>query len=501
MNETYQNLQVCFGDLHNHCGLSYGRGTLAEALHNARLQLDFASVTPHALWPDMPVDDPRLDYLVAYHQYGFRAAAENWPGYLEAIEAANQPGRFVTFPSYEWHACAYGDHCIYYKEGRGQTILDAPDLPSLRRKLAALTTPAMLIPHHIGYKQGFRGINWDAFSEQLSPVVEIFSFHGCSESSTGPYPYLHSMGPRDVGSCAQAGWAAGHCFGVIGSTDHHSAFPGSYGSGCMGVWAEALTRDAIWQAITQRRTYALTGDRILLKVTLNGQPMGAVCPPNPVRQIAVAVSGGDAIDMIEVLLNNRIIHRESPLPPRAENEGRYKIHLEAGWGESSKPTPWDMAVGVSGGKLLSVEPRFRGRIGDRTPPDGNYADTDWSQTGPNRIHFTTRTQPNPTPLTPAAQGLCLEVEGDDRTHLWAEIGGEKYEHRLADLMDGARTHYLGGFVSPAICFHRAVPAAAFEHEMRVTHQRPVPKGRDWYTVRVRQRNEQWAWSSPIWIGK
>ena len=44
----YQNLGVFFGDLHNHCGLSYGRGSLEDALQNARLQLDFASVTMHA---------------------------------------------------------------------------------------------------------------------------------------------------------------------------------------------------------------------------------------------------------------------------------------------------------------------------------------------------------------------------------------------------------------------------------------------------------------------
>ena len=56
-------------------------------------------------------------------------------------------------------------------------------------------------------------------------------------------------------------------FGLIGSTDHHSAFPGSHGFGRVAVWAESLSREAIWQAIRARRTYALTGDRI--EVMLN----------------------------------------------------------------------------------------------------------------------------------------------------------------------------------------------------------------------------------------
>ena len=46
---TYQNLQVFYGDLHPHCGISYGHGSLEDALRNAKEQLDFCSVTGHAL--------------------------------------------------------------------------------------------------------------------------------------------------------------------------------------------------------------------------------------------------------------------------------------------------------------------------------------------------------------------------------------------------------------------------------------------------------------------
>jgi hypothetical protein len=50
------------------------------------------------------------------------------------------------------------------------------------------------------------------------------------------------MGPRDGRSTAQYGLAQGNVFGLIGSTDHHSAYPGSYGHGRLGVWATELTR-------------------------------------------------------------------------------------------------------------------------------------------------------------------------------------------------------------------------------------------------------------------
>jgi hypothetical protein len=53
-------------------------------------------------------------------------------------------------------------------------------------------------------------------------------------------------------------------------------------------------------------------------------------------------------------------------------------------------------------------------------------------------------------------------------------------------------------MAPAFYFQRAVPAAEYRCAFSLEHQ-PATGQRDWYTVRVRQRNGQWAWSSPIWV--
>lgn len=495
----YQNLELFYGDLHNHCGLSYGHGSFEDAVKNAQLQLDFASVTLHAAWPDIPTEDKRLDYLVNYHKLGFAKALENWSNYLQQVEDNNENGKFVMFPSYEWHSNQYGDHCIYYKQGVDQPILEVPDLRSLRNALHQLPTESFLIPHHIGYKQGFRGINWSTFSQELSPVVETFSFHGSSESSVGPYPYLHTMGPRHEQSCAQYGWSQGNIFGVIGSTDHHNAFPGSYGSGRLGVWSESLTRDAVWQAIKKRHTYTLTGDRIELLFSLNGCMMGDNCPSNDERQITVDVLGGDTIDYIEVLHNNRIIHRECPPPPKNEGD-HFKVYLELGWGEEPKDTLWDMDFQVSNGKICGVEPRFRGFASQGEPEGNNYAYTHWEQHSPSHVHFNTKTRPNPSLHTAATEGMSFEIQGDRNTQIVFSVNEHQYRHPLSDIFHGSRTHYLSGFVSPAICLHRAVPQSEYQHHFTFSHHHQASQ-RDWYYVRVRQRNNQWAWSSPIWLEK
>ena len=254
MTNLKQNFSVYYGDIHNHCNLSYGKGTLAEAFHNARLQLDFVSVTLHGYWDDLPQDDPNLDYLVEYHEIGFERAAQAWDGYKSATEAANETGKFITFPSFEWHSMQYGDHCAYFRDSAPSEIFRVAYVEELREKLRAHGSPSFMIPHHVGYKRGFRGINWDAFTSELSPVVEIMSFHGTSEHSDASPPYLHAMGPSDYHSTIQYALAQGHIFGFIGSTDHHSAHPGTYGYGKIGVWAENLDRKSIWEAIENRRT-------------------------------------------------------------------------------------------------------------------------------------------------------------------------------------------------------------------------------------------------------
>jgi hypothetical protein len=354
-----------------------------------------------------------------------------------------------------------------------------------------------IIPHHIGYKRGYRGINWAEFSERLSPVAEIFSFHGLSESTEGPYPYLHSMGPRQQMGTAQYGWSLGKKFGVIASTDHHNAFPGSYGYGRLAVWAKARTRDAIWEAIARRRTYALTGDNIELAFSLNDRVMGESCPPNPERRLAVQVRGSSAIDYVDILHNNRVIHRECVLPSPAGRQP-VKVYLELGWGEDPNPTPWEVDLEVSGGKLIRVEPHLRGYGPKDTPKDEQFAYTHWRQDRPNHVCLQTLTRENPSVHTAATEGLVLEIDGGDETVIRAQVNGQQIIQPVAELRDGARSYHLGGFVSPAICFHRAVPENEFALDFDFIH-RQRSNQQDWYYVRVRQKNDQWAWSSPIWV--
>ena len=91
---SLKGLKVFWGDVHNHCNVTYGHGDLSDALAAAEQQLDFVSVTPHALWPDIPGEnDPRLNWVIGYHTEAFRRLrAGGYDKYLAAVRAANRPG-------------------------------------------------------------------------------------------------------------------------------------------------------------------------------------------------------------------------------------------------------------------------------------------------------------------------------------------------------------------------------------------------------------------------
>jgi hypothetical protein len=93
----------------------------------------------------------------------------------------------------------------------------------------------------------------------------------------------------------------------------------------------------------------------------------------------------------------------------------------------------------------------------------------------------------------------MQIEGDSQTRLIVSGNGLEFVQPIVDLCKGARSYHIGGFVSPALSLHRAVPETETSYRFGFLHHK-CSNRRDWYTVRVRQRNDQWAWSSPIWVG-
>jgi hypothetical protein len=497
-------MQLYWGDLHSHCSISYGHGTVGQALARARQQLDFCSVTGHAFWPDMPTDRRVYADIIDYHTAGFARLARNWRKLLDQQAAASEPGKFLVLPSYEWHSCAYGDHNVY-APGPELPLEDAADLPALRQ--VARRNGAIVIPHHIGYAAGYRGIDWRHFREEITPFVEIFSLHGCSESDAAPFPMLHDMGPRDFGSTAEAGWQLGHRFGIIASTDHHSAYPGSHGDGRLGVFATALTREALWEALRARRVFAATGDRLDARLFLNDAWIGSTVHAPGRRHLRIQVRGSDALDRVELLKNGRILKRFFP-QPSDRDAGNLpaisRLRLTWGWGRKENRVDWQARLTLSEGRIRVVETCFSGppvvapihQVGDAEVADPEDLPHAVTETGERSLAWRSQTIGNLSMRHGTTQALSLELEAPLSARLTVEVNRQRYVHSLGDLLHAARCHYLRGWLSEAIRIGPLVPQGECVVDAEVDdlpHQ-----DMDHYRLRVAQANGQWAWLTPIW---
>jgi len=489
---------------------------LDAALAHARDTLDF--------WP------------IAYYPYTYsftgdwrtehwRPAAEvdaAWRSICEMARRGNHDGELVVFPGFEWQGDGrQGDHNVFFRDD-DPPLLRSATLEDLYADLRASGRAALVLPHHTAYQPGVRSKDWSVHDEDLSPLAEIFSAHGCSESDA-EWPGLRRnwhMGPGVSGGSYEDALARGIKIGAIASTDEHAGNPGRWGCGLMGCWATALDRRSLWEAFTARRAYAVTGDRIELDVRVAGAMMGAaITQRGPVR-VRVRVRGLDAIDRIELIRKGRVIATHccsgTWAPPGGPGRDRARLRVEAGWGPTLSDRDdvplreWTCRIEVPNGAIVSAQPCWRTRGQHLGPIEGARCD------------FGFRTQCAEVPgRGPQTEATVFEVEAAPGDEIRLDLDGRKVSMTLAEAMAGSRVVYfpeetaqfarecgvdLGRqtrkegvyFYSHKVKVHRAIPEAGLTAELDYTDAAP-PAGVNHYRVRVMQDNGQVAWSSPVWV--
>ena len=302
MTEKEPKFKRYWGDLHSHSSTSKdGIGRPQTAFQNARevFGLNFYALTDHS------VGD-----LKALGEWWEGILPEEWALTQELVRSYYEPGEFVSFLGYEWSSPApYGDHNIYFKDTESYffDLEHHRTIQSLWKQLEA--KEAFTVPHHTAIM--WRGINspyvdWSDRNDAQRPAVEIYSLHGASEFFNHPMGYEHfdftpatsNPGPY----YARDGWAAGHWLAAIAGSDNHTCHPGQPFGGLTCVLAPELTREAVFDAILARRTYATTGSRILLDFRINGRLMGErieVPEGQPIKATVNVVATG-ALDFVEI---------------------------------------------------------------------------------------------------------------------------------------------------------------------------------------------------------
>lgn len=500
-NDRGVKYQLFWGDLHNHNAVGYAKGSLERSIEIAQEHLDFFAFTGHAWWHDLPMmpGDRHMKWV-----NGFKVHKDHWPKTRQLIREANSE-QFAALLGYEWHSSQFGDYCMLFD--RDQPDLFLPDHVDKLHEFAK-EKKALAIPHHLAYARGWRGANFDHYKSSVSPVVEIFSEHGCSESVTAPVGDFirHSMGGRVTENTVERQLARGLRFGFVASSDDHQGYPGAYGEGLVAIWARDLSPASVIDAVRARRTYAVTGDRIELDFTINDHPMGSELKQIADRQIDIKVQAPDSIKMIELVRNGRIIERHFPedtatLP--ATLPGRVKCRLRYGWGpwgalDLGRIADWDFQIHLEGAQFANALPCFQ-----TTPYDDVRRDR-LRVVNANELSMISHTSRVNAYGEDPTKAVILEMDVTDpaatlTVRLNSPIAKE-IKTPLRDLQLDNTIHFTGSFTAESFMLGRLVGPSECGASIRWTDRRPVRTTADWYYARVLQHNNQMAWSSPIWVG-
>ena len=222
------------------------------------------------------------------------------------------------------------------------------------------------------------------------------------------------------------------------------------------------------------------------------------------REIYINVEGQNAIDYVDLIKNGQCIARlNGPHRAAAPGDGtiRTKIKVNFGWNREEEYVHWQGELRLTDGTIDDMQTCFRGAAFTSPQP----GETEF-RTRVNRVverdgrhvALDMYSSKNPNVMTPAMQGVVLDVTASRTAKLVAEFNGHTYEHPIAELLEGARAHFLRGWLSEAVQFERAQPEAAFCVGHCMVDDK-AQRDTDYYYVRVRQRDGQWGWSSPIWV--
>ena len=302
---------IYWGDLHSHGAPSrdgIGRGRYAFARY-AR-GLDFFCATDHA----------------DHGKTVFGLSDREWDRQKKEVLASHEPGKFIPFIGYENSFLFPTGHYNIIFNVKDEDIDNVPVWPMRRvndiQRIWSLAQDVdmdvLTIPHHCGKVFNHHNENGECkncnsfggiqYNEKYKRLVEIYSFHGLSESYNPNHNLDYSNRSKvarsfDGPNYVQDAWAIGEKLGVLASSDDHFGQPGLVVNGIAAVLADELNRDALFQSLYNRHSYGTTGEHIWVDFRVNSQLMGSTIKIAPESKpiISFDVMGTDSIDYIEVL--------------------------------------------------------------------------------------------------------------------------------------------------------------------------------------------------------
>jgi hypothetical protein len=478
-------LRRYWGDLHGQSGETIGMGTAEAYFRYAR--------------------DAAFIDMVGHQGNDFQITDAFWKELNRLTAEFDAPGRFVCLPGYEWsgNTGMGGDRNIFYRrEGRpirrsshilvqGQTSTDA--IYTADALFRGLEGEDAIVIAHVGGR--YADLKY-AHDGRLERAVEVHSTWGTFEW------ILHDA------------FEKGFRVGVVCHSDDHKGRPGatrpgasSFGAigGLTCYFMPELTRDALFEALRQRRHYGTTGVRIFVDLHASfEQPvtgfaedpqlgparefavqravMGNIIRPGRVpMHLAAEVIGTAPIERVDVLHGTAVAQTFRPYG--APDLGRRVRVLWQGaeYRGRGRETLWQGKLTVTGNRIARFAPvNFLNpeRVVRETAPGTALS---WSSVTTGNL-----------------AGIDLWLDEADRGALDIETNIVSGKVDLAALTAGT-VAFDGGGLGRQLSVYR-LPEADWSRRVAVDHKVSFTGGADLPVyLRVTQSDGHQAWSSPIYL--
>lgn len=338
--ESFEGWTFYLGDLHAHSayskdaasaesGTCWGEcGYQSDLLVTAKANgLDFVAITDHvngdATFSRPQATEDEFTELLATVLDGnvegtfvTIPAAEIWLRYRGRSGADLGHKTLLFFGSNDVLSALTEDQTWPAGEVAYSTIDSCGVIESWMDGLHAAYGSVLLLPHHPAAHTPMVN-DFACFAEDYEVAVEVYSAHGSSLTKGGDYdPPLAGLDPLGTVEAALDPAQWGLRMGFFAGTDRHDTRPGEvcvpdqyqaahpYGGGhtlvALGV-EEAFTREALYEAIVDRRTLATTGPAlpVLVEFSANGAGLGGLgdelaLPDGADLEVTVRVPADDA---------------------------------------------------------------------------------------------------------------------------------------------------------------------------------------------------------------
>jgi len=428
---------------------------------------------------------------VAAHQGNdFQMSDAFWKYLNELTSSLNNPGKFVTFPGYEWsgNTPLGGDRNVWFSgEGGGiyRSSLElveggvskwevAPAAKDLFRLLKSRKRPRPFCCAHVGGRYA----DLRCHDPQLEHAVEV-------HSAWGTFEWM-----------IEEAFDRGYRVGISANSDGHKGRPGaSYpGAGKFGslggltcLIAGSLDRKSLLEAIEARHFYATTGNRPLLTVELYRESerigmMGDILESGfEGAELRVAVEGTSPLERVEVwngksLLAERPAESEDPSPGR-----RFKIL----WGGAEVKGRGRL---VSWDGTLDLEKNNIAHVASINFLNANHP---LKQETKSRLSWISNT-------TGGHAGMILTLEQNLRGTMLMKTRQKNIRYSIPARVPKPRRWQCGGLKKQIEIL--PLPAEPGRRELKFSLPlEALRKGDNPIYVKVHQEDGHLAWSSPIYL--